>query len=137
MPRVAREHWRVVKQLTFDYWVWLIHELMTLCGYVLLGVEPLGDCDIIATAAGTSANELFVNGFSISARDWLGRWKALDPSMRASINERRKGGCDYVRRLLRGAVPEHGELPLEELRRCARCFGVAADEVAGIRCGLF
>ena len=30
MPRVAREHWRVVKQLTFDYWVWLIHELMAL-----------------------------------------------------------------------------------------------------------
>ena len=72
MPRVAREHWRVVKQLTFDYWVWLIHELMALCGYVLLEVEPLGDCDIIATAAGTSANELFVNGFSTSARDWLG-----------------------------------------------------------------
>ena len=65
MPRVAREHWRVVKQLTFDYWVWLIHELMALCGYVLLEVEPLGDCDIIATSDAP-------NNPSVGAGTWSG-----------------------------------------------------------------
>ena len=58
---------------------------------------------------------------------------SIIPTHGAHATPPRRGQSDgrYVRRLLRGAVPEHGELPFESLRCWARSFGAAEDQAYG------